>query len=271
MPELPEVETTRRSLLEWALHRPIQNVVVRAPKLRFDVPKDLHPALIGQTLSGITRRGKYLIVHVGERHLLIHLGMSGSLRRQNTSTPPKKHDHVDIVFDNGDIIRYHDPRRFGLIVWTPPDWTQHPLLKNLGVEPLSETFSGKLLYALTRGRNVPIKTFLMNAKQLVGVGNIYAAEALFRAGIHPNRKAGSLSLSRANALAQAIQETLREALASGGSTLRDYVHGNGDPGAFQLELRVYGREGEPCTRCGHAIRLIRQSNRSSFYCPKCQR
>lgn len=271
MPELPEVETTRRSLLAWALHQEVKAVQIRFPTLRTPIPSDLSPGLKHQALTGISRRGKYLILHFASKNLLVHLGMSGSLRRQNTLIPAKKHDHVDIVFKNGDILRYHDPRRFGVIDWAPDAWWTHPLLAKLGIEPLSEGFDGAALRERLQSRSGPIKTVLMNAEVLVGVGNIYASESLFRAGIHPTRPAHSLSLKRADRLAASIRDTLSDALASGGSTLRDYVNSLGNLGAFQLELSVYGRAGESCPRCGKTIQGIRQANRSTYYCPGCQR
>jgi formamidopyrimidine-DNA glycosylase len=271
MPELPEVETTRRSLLAWAIGKKIKEVQVRTPRLRHPIPSDLSERLQGHAIETVSRRGKYLIVHIGKEHLLVHLGMSGSLRRNSLQNTHKKHDHVDIIFENGDILRYHDPRRFGLMVWAPDPWDAHPLLSELGVEPLGDDFNGSTLYALTRKRTTAIKPFLMNAQYLVGVGNIYAAEALFRAGIRPTRAAGSLSKTRAERLATEIKTVLEEALASGGSTLRDYVNGLGDPGSFQFNHHVYGRAGQGCDVCGQPIKLIRQSQRATYYCPRCQR
>ncbi len=272
MPELPEVETTCRSISAWALGRRIDTVVCRRMHLRLPIPEDLDERLRHQSLVAVFRRAKYVLLRFDQDTLLIHLGMSGSLRRAEPHTPLKKHDHVDFIFDTGTVIlRYHDPRRFGLIVWAGQNYQNHPLLATLGIEPLHPEFTGKWLYQATRNRETDIKLFLMDAHRLVGVGNIYASEALFRAGIHPITAAGKLSKTRCERLCLCVKETLEEALSSGGSTLRDYVDGTGNPGAFQLELKVYGRTDQPCLRCGTLIRQIKQGQRSTFYCPTCQR
>lgn len=272
MPELPEVETTCRSISAWAIGRRITKVIRRRPNLRLPIPEDLDSRLQNQTLRSVYRRAKYILLQFDQDTVLIHLGMSGSLRRALPSTPIKTHDHVDFVFDDDNVIlRYHDPRRFGLIVWAGAEPDQHPLLSRLGIEPLLSDFTGNWLYQATRQRETEIKLFIMNAQHVVGVGNIYAAESLFRAGIDPRTSATQISRPRCTRLCQTIRETLQEALLSGGSTLRDYVDGTGNPGSFQLELKVYGRAGQPCFQCGALIRQVNQGQRSTFFCPKCQR
>ena len=272
MPELPEVETTCRSISDWAIGCRIAQVIRRRPNLRLPIPEDLDLKLRDQTLQSVFRRAKYILLRFERDTLLIHLGMSGSLRRAESHTPLKTHDHVDFVFNQGEVIlRYHDPRRFGLIVWAGVDYDKHPLLSHLGIEPLTAEFSGAWLYRASRERETEIKLFLMDAHRVVGVGNIYASEALFRASIHPKTASTMLSRRRCERLSQSIKETLEEALRSGGSTLRDYVNGTGNPGSFQLELRVYGRTDQPCLKCGTLIRQMKQGQRSTFYCPQCQR
>ncbi len=272
MPELPEVETTRRSLVADFSGARVDAVVVRDSRLRQPVPADLGQRLCGQTLQVLGRRAKYLLLGFDRDTLIVHLGMSGSLRGVAPDTPVRKHDHIDLVFGAaGQVLRYHDPRRFGLMVWAGERPEQHPLLGALGLEPLADGFTGDWLWRATRARRTPLKQFLMDPGQVVGIGNIYAAEALFRAGLSPLREAGKLTRRTADALCAAIRETLQEALDSGGSTLRDYVNGSGAPGEFQLQLRVYGRTGEPCLRCGTPIRQMRQAQRSTFWCPRCQR
>lgn len=272
MPELPEVETTRRGLAAGLAGRRVSAVVVRDTRLRQPVPDDLGQRLHGQLLRGVQRRAKYLLLSFERDCLLVHLGMSGSLRTVPAGTAARKHDHVDISFaPDGLTLRYHDPRRFGLMVWGGADPLAHPLLAGLGVEPLEAQFDGAWLWQAGRGRATPLKQFLMDPGQVVGIGNIYAAEALFRAGLSPARAAGRVSRANCDRLCAAIRETLEEALASGGSTLRDYVNGGGAPGEFQLQHRVYGRAGQPCLRCGTLIRQRRQAQRSTFWCPHCQR
>jgi len=272
MPELPEVETTCRSTQAWAAGLRIAQVICRRPNLRLPIPQNLDERLRDQTLLSVSRRAKYILLNFEHDCVLIHLGMSGSLRRALPHTPIKTHDHVDFVFQGGEeTLRYHDPRRFGLIVWGGSHPESHPLLTHLGVEPLNEEFSGSWLFQATRERDTEIKLFIMDAHRIVGVGNIYAAEALFRAGIHPRTPAKKLSRQRCQKLSEKIKETLEQALDSGGSTLRDYVDGTGNPGAFQFEHRVYAQAGKPCLVCGKLIRQIKQGQRSTFYCPKCQR
>lgn len=281
MPELPEVETTRLGLLPAVQGQRVASVIVRDRRLRWPIPKKLAQQLTGKTVIDIARRGKYLIwdcraVNLQNNtrgYLLSHLGMSGSLRVINAgdaSQSPQKHDHLDIEFDNGDTVRYTDPRRFGAMLWIPGKLPVHALLNALGPEPLSEDFGGEHLRAAARGRSVSIKEFIMNSQNVVGVGNIYASESLFRAGIHPKRAAGKVSQTRLVRLADAIKTTLQTAIHAGGSTLRDYVHANGEPGFFQLNAFVYDRAGLPCRNCSTPIRAFRQGQRSTYFCPHCQ-
>lgn len=271
MPELPEVETTRRGLLPHVLGRRFRDVVVRNPNLRWPVPGDLGLRLKGEEVLAIRRRGKYLLFDFSKGHLLVHLGMSGRLTVVPHGSPAKLHDHVDLELEDRKTLRFTDPRRFGAMLWVKGPAERHALLEGLGLEPLDDGFSGKALFERSRGRKVAIKQFLMNARILTGVGNIYASEALFAARIHPLREAGRISLARYERLAAAIRATLEKALAAGGSTLRDFKSADGTPGYFQAESRVYGREAKPCRVCGTKIRAVRQGQRSTFYCPKCQR
>jgi formamidopyrimidine-DNA glycosylase len=271
MPELPEVETTRRGLLPHLLGRRIRQVVVRNANLRWPIPGDLDRTLRGEEVLAIRRRGKYLLFDCPKGHLLVHLGMSGRLTVVPEGEPAKIHDHVDVRMENHTALRFTDPRRFGAMLWVKGPAEKHMLLEGLGLEPLDEAFSGKALFEKSRGRKVAIKQFLMNARILAGVGNIYASEALFAAGIHPLRVAGRISLARYERLAAAIRATLERALAAGGTTLRDFVSAEGKPGYFQHESAVYGREGKPCRACRTKIRALRQGQRSTFYCPACQR
>ena len=271
MPELPEVETTRRGLLPHVVGRRIRDVVVRNANLRWPVPRDLKRRLAGEQVVAIRRRGKYLLFECHEGHLLVHLGMSGRLTLVPNDRPPRAHDHVDLCFEGDHVLRLTDPRRFGAMLWIAGAVERHALLRDLGLEPLDAGFSGAALARLARGRRVAVKQFLMNGRMVSGVGNIYASEALFRAGIHPLRPAGRIAAPRWDRLAQAVRDTLERALEAGGSTLRDYSSARGVPGFFQHEFTVYGREGEPCTQCATPIRALRQGQRSTFYCPKCQR
>jgi formamidopyrimidine-DNA glycosylase len=270
MPELPEVETTRLGLVARVVGRCIRDVVVREPRLRWPVPGDLAARLRGALVRGIRRRGKYLLFDCGTGHLLAHLGMSGSLTVVPSGRPVRRHDHVDLVLDSGDVVRLNDPRRFGAMLWVrDPD--HHPLLDGLGPEPFDEAFAGAYLHRASRGRRVPVKQFLMDARVVTGIGNIYANEALFAARIHPARAAGRISLGRFERLATVIRDTLERALAAGGSTLRDFVGSDGAPGHFQLQYAVYGRQGEPCPACGSLVRATRHGGRSTFHCASCQR
>jgi formamidopyrimidine-DNA glycosylase len=270
MPELPEVETTRRGLLPHVVGRRIREVVVRNASLRWPVPRDLTRRLRGEAVGGIRRRGKYLLFDCGAGHLIVHLGMSGRLTLVAADTPPGPHDHVDVRFDEGRALRFTDPRRFGALLWVKGDAEDHVLLKDLGMEPLDAGFTGAALQASARGRSVAVKHFLMDSHVVTGVGNIYASESLFHAGIHPLRSAGRISRARWERLAAAVRSTLERALAAGGTTLRDFASAEGHPGYFQNECAVYGRDGAPCRACGTAIRILRQGQRSTFYCPACQ-
>lgn len=270
MPELPEVETTCRGLQPHCVERCIVGVTVRNSRLRWPVPDDLPQCIAGQRILHVTRRGKYLIFTLQTGALIMHLGMSGSLRVLESNTPAGVHDHVDLMLDNDTCIRLRDPRRFGAVLWTQNDVLRHPLLQHLGPEPLSDEFDGNYLYARSRGRSVPIKNFLMDSHVVVGVGNIYANETLFHAGIRPATPAGRLSCARYTRLAAAIRATLMRAIDAGGSTLRDFVNSAGEAGYFQQQYQVYGRGGKSCRNCAHPILQIRQGQRSTFYCRRCQ-
>ncbi|HEY4697606.1 MAG TPA: bifunctional DNA-formamidopyrimidine glycosylase/DNA-(apurinic or apyrimidinic site) lyase [Gallionella sp.] len=271
MPELPEVEITRRGLAAHLTGLTIADVVIRNAKLRWPIPKNLPRLLRGQTIHSLKRRAKYLLMDCGSGTLILHLGMSGSLRILPADTPPEKHDHFDLVLSDGTLMRLRDPRRFGAALWHSGDVLTHPLLASLGPEPLEENFDAHYLYQATRGRSVSIKQCIMDNHVVAGVGNIYANEALFRAGIKPQLAAGKLSLPRCAKLVKEIRATLAEAIAQGGSTLRDFVNSSGQPGYFQQHYWVYGRGGEPCRRCSSLIKQIRQGQRSSFYCGYCQK
>ena len=271
MPELPEVETTRRGIEPHIVGQTIARFVVRQRELRWPVPAHLDKTLPGQTIQRVERRGKYLLLRTAGGTLLLHLGMSGSLRMVGSEVPPRRHDHVDLIFTRGDCLRFHDPRRFGCCLWSSDDPLLHPLLVDMGPEPLDAEFSGDALYQVSRGRKAAVKTFIMDSRMVVGVGNIYANEALFRAGIHPARAAGKVSLLRYRELVHVIRAVLEAAIAQGGTTLRDFVNEAGKPGYFQQTLAVYDREGQPCVRCASTIRSIRLGQRSSFFCPRCQR
>lgn len=272
MPELPEVETTRRGIEPYLVGHRIRRVEVREARLRWPVPADLDRILAGAEPRSVRRRGKFILVGFDAGTLLVHLGMSGSLRVLTVpAAPPRKHDHIDILMTNGQLLRYHDPRRFGAFLWIEGDPARHPLLARLGPEPLDAGFDGALLFRLSRGRRASVKQFLMDGHVVVGVGNIYANEALHEAGIDPRRQAGRISLARYERLAAAVRRVLAAAIAQGGTTLRDYVSGSGAAGYFARSLRVYGRAGQPCPACGGPVRLVRNAQRSTFYCPHCQR
>lgn len=271
MPELPEVETTRRGIAPHILNQEIEGVTLRQRKLRWPIPAKL-PALIeGRKIKSVRRRAKYLLLELDNGTLLMHLGMSGSLRIVDGSAPPQKHDHVDFQFANGRVLRFRDPRKFGCILWLDDAPEKHPLLKDLGPEPLSEEFNADMLSRLSRNRKAAVKTFIMDGHVVVGVGNIYANEALFRAGIRPSREAGKVSGERYGLLVGAIKEVLEEAISVGGTTLRDFLGGDGEPGYFKQSLAVYGRAGLPCIRCGSLLKEVRLGQRSTVYCGKCQR
>lgn len=270
MPELPEVETTRRGIEPHVLGRRVERLLVRDGRLRWPVPPELPATLAGQTIDAVERRGKYLLMRTAAGTVIVHLGMSGSLRVLPAEIPPARHDHVDWVLDDGRCLRLRDPRRFGCVLWTEDDPMRHPLLADLGPEPHGEGFSGGYLFELSRGRTVGVKGFIMNSHVVVGVGNIYANESLFRAGIHPARAAGRIGRERYDELAGAIRDILAAAILQGGTTLRDFTDSEGKPGYFRHELQVYGRAGEPCTVCGAPLRLSRQDQRATVYCPNCQ-
>jgi len=271
MPELPEVETTRRGLLPHVVGKRVNGVVVRDARLRWPVPADLDSRLRGARFTGLRRRGKYLVFDCARGHLLVHLGMSGRLSVVPRGTPPLRHDHVDLELEGRKTLRLTDPRRFGACLWLEGDAEDHALLRHLGLEPFDPDFDGAALHRLSRGRATAIKHFLMDARIVTGVGNIYASEALFHAGIHPARPAGRISRARYDTLVKSIRATLERALDAGGSSLRDFASVDGTLGHFQLQTAVYGREAEPCRRCSTPIRLVRQGQRSTFYCPRCQR
>jgi len=270
LPELPEVETTRRGIEPHLKGRILTEVLVREPRLRWPVPPELPGQICGQRILDVGRRGKYLLLHLQSGTLLVHLGMSGSLRILSQSEPPGKHDHVDLITDRGTVARFNDPRRFGAWLWTT-DWTSHPLLSSLGPEPLSPDFSGAHLFRLSRGRKLSVKHFIMDSRVVVGVGNIYANEALFLAGIDPRRAAGRISSNRMDTLADTIRRVLENAIEVGGTTLRDFVNSDGKPGYFRQSLQVYGREGQCCRVCGSPLRHIRLGQRSTVFCAQCQR
>ncbi|HIQ14580.1 MAG TPA: bifunctional DNA-formamidopyrimidine glycosylase/DNA-(apurinic or apyrimidinic site) lyase [Leucothrix sp.] len=278
MPELPEVETTCRGILPYIEQQLVAKVIVRQPKLRWAIPPEIHE-MEGAIIQSVKRRGKYILLETvlqKNKHekqvatAIIHLGMSGSLRVVDVDLPSEKHDHFDIVFDNGKVLRLRDPRRFGAVLWTRNNPLKHKLLRSLGPEPLEKDFNPDYLYQQSRGRSVSIKQFIMNAHIIVGVGNIYACESLFKAGISPKRLAGKTSSTRYQKLVLMIKDVLAQAIEQGGTTLRDFVQVEGNPGYFQQELFVYGRAGQPCRICGSLIKQIKQGQRSTFYCSKCQ-
>ena len=270
MPELPEVETTRRGIAPHLVGQRVSLVIVRERRLRWPIPEDLDVRLSGQRIEAVERRAKYLLIRFEAGTLIAHLGMSGSLRLVEGALPPAKHEHVDLLLESGQALRYTDPRRFGALLWSD-DPLNHVLLASLGPEPLSEAFDGERLFQLSRGRSMAVKPFIMDNAVVVGVGNIYASEALFAAGIDPRRPAGGISRARYLKLADEIKRILALAIERGGTTLRDFVGGDGKPGYFQQELFVYGRGGEFCKNCGGTLREIRLGQRASVYCGRCQR
>ena len=270
MPELPEVETTKRGLEGLVVGRQIRACQVRNGKLRSEVPVNIGELLRNVEILSLTRRAKYLLLNTSNGSLLVHLGMSGSWRVVSQDSPPNKHDHVDIELDNGSILRYRDPRRFGLILWAGQQALQHPLLNKLGPEPLQDSFDADYLYRVSRKRKTSIKQLLMDSQVVAGIGNIYANEALFMSAIRPGRRASSLTRAACKDLCKAIKQVLQRAIEAGGSSLRDFTKADGNPGYFQQQLLVYGREGEKCSKCGSVIKSKRIGQRSSFYCPHCQ-
>lgn len=270
MPELPEVETTRRGLRPSVLGALVLQTIVREPRLRWPIPGDLAQFLQGKVIQSLERRGKYLLFGLETGTLLVHLGMSGSLRIVVPDKPPAKHDHIDLRLSNNQCLRFRDPRRFGTVLWTADSPEQHPLLAGLGPEPLGPDFTGDYLYRISRGRSLAIKSFLMDGKIVAGIGNIYANEALFMSHIHPGRAAGRISPARYERLAWTIREVLDRAIADGGTTLRDFLGSDGEPGYFKSSLHVYNRAGAPCLTCGTAVLHRRLGQRSTFYCWRCQ-
>ncbi|MEO6928790.1 MAG: bifunctional DNA-formamidopyrimidine glycosylase/DNA-(apurinic or apyrimidinic site) lyase [Casimicrobiaceae bacterium] len=271
MPELPEVETSRRGLVDALVGRRIAAVTVYDPRLRWPVPSTLPRELVGARLRALTRRSKYLLFGFDHGTMIVHFGMTGSLVHYPQTPARRPHDHIDWTLDGGATLRYHDPRRFGAVLWTTDDPALHPLLRDLGPEPLQAGFDGDVLWRAARTRNVPVKSLLMDNTVVVGVGNIYANESLFRAGIRPSIAARKVSRARMAKLAQTVRGVLSEAIEQGGSTLRDYVNGRGEAGRFQLTYFVYGREGAPCRVCGTPVRARYIGQRNSFHCPRCQR
>jgi formamidopyrimidine-DNA glycosylase len=271
LPELPEVETTLRGIAPAMTEQVVERIRIRNPDLRWPVGEDVMQAC-GRSVSGLRRRAKYLLIELEDSGgLLIHLGMSGSLRICDSADAPRKHDHFDIELGNGVCLRFNDPRRFGVLDWWDAPAREHRLLRDLGPEPLSDEFSGGYLWRRSRGRRAAVKNLIMDGKIVVGVGNIYASEALFMAGIHPARQAGRISAVRYDALASAITDVLERAIRQGGTTLRDFLNSDGKPGYFAQELLVYDREGKACFQCDAPIRNKTIGQRSSYYCPKCQR
>ena len=270
MPELPEVETTRRGIEPLVRNKLVERVLIHNISLRWPVPADLDSILSAQTVHSVERRSKYLLMNFDRGTLIIHLGMSGHLRVCRSGEERRKHDHVELVFSDHSILRFNDSRRFGAIFWTEADPLLHERLVALGPEPLSELFSADYLFRASRGRKVAVKPFIMDANVVVGVGNIYASEALFRAGISPLRQAGRVSRKAYAQLARSVREVLAEAIDAGGTTIRDFMDNEGRPGYFKQELKVYGRGGEQCTACGSTIKQTRLGQRSTFYCVKCQ-
>jgi formamidopyrimidine-DNA glycosylase len=271
LPELPEVETTRRGIEPYVLGRTVVALNIHEPRLRWRIPEELPDQIAGQSVQRTGRRAKYLLLELTNGTLLWHLGMSGSLRVLPAATPRVAHDHLDLVLDSGYVLRFNDPRRFGSLHYTTADPSEHPLLAKLAPEPLDPQFNGDYLWRATRRRRVAIKQLLMNSRRVVGVGNIYANEALFRAGVRPRRAARSLSRAETHRLARAIRAVLQLAIRVGGTTLRDYVGADGSPGYFRQRLYVYERAGEPCRRCRTPVRGVTQGQRSTYYCPSCQR
>ena len=271
MPELPEVETTRRGIETWVTGRAITALIVRDRRLRWPIPAGLEDELAGQRITGVGRRAKYLLIYCQRGALILHLGMSGSLRVLEPTTPLIKHDHFDLLLDSGRCLRFNDPRRFGSLHWTGADPGTHPLLRTVGPEPLDSSFDGEYLQRVSRGRRVALKNFLMNGRVVVGVGNIYASEALFRARLRPGRRAASLTTREAARLARAIKTVLGNAIRAGGTTLRDFVGADGNPGYFRQKLYVYERAGRPCRICRTPIRKVVHGQRSTYYCPACQK
>ena len=271
MPELPEVETSRRGIAPYLQQQVVDKVVIRQRQLRWPIPRGLASRIEGRRILEVTRRGKYILLGFEHGSLILHLGMSGSLRITESESRVRKHDHFDLVLDNSRILRLHDPRRVGCVLWTTGPADQHELLRELGPEPLGDDFDGDYLYRRSRKRRCSVKAFIMNSHEVVGVGNIYANESLFLAGINPKRKAGTLSRQRCDRLVAGIKTILNLAIEQGGTTLRDFTQQDGKPGYFVQQLHVYGRAGEACRECGKPIKHFNQQQRSTFYCTRCQK
>jgi formamidopyrimidine-DNA glycosylase len=271
VPELPEVETTRRGIAPALIGRRVTGVIVRDRRLRWPIARNFEAAMMHQTVRRIERRAKYILIGFDAGTLILHLGMSGSLRIVEAGAPPRVHDHWDVRFDSGKVLRFHDPRRFGSALWTTDDPLRHKLLSKLAPEPLSDEFNDDYLFRATRKRAVAIKQFIMNSHMVVGVGNIYASEALFRAGISPRRGARRITRAQASALCRAVKDVLAEAIEIGGTTLRDYVNADGIPGYFRQKLFVYERDGQPCRVCMTPVKQFAQGQRSTYWCAVCQR
>jgi len=271
MPELPEVETTLRGIAPLICQRRVCELIVRERRLRWPVPTRLAAILAGQTINQVHRRAKYLLLRFDTGHLIVHLGMSGSLRVLPVATPPGPHDHIDWVLDDGTVLRLRDPRRFGCVLWTTTDPESHNLLRDLGPEPLSDAFNGSYLYQVSRNRRAAVKSLLMDSHVVAGVGNIYANEALYECGIHPTRAAGKVSAERYTRLAKATKTILRRAITAGGTTLRDFTKVDGNPGYFRYKLKVYDRAGEPCMRCQRPLERRWVGQRATYLCVRCQK
>lgn len=270
MPELPEVETTLRGIEPYVAGQSVREIVVRNASLRWPIPTKALQGIVGQTVRIAERRAKYILLHTSKGVILLHLGMSGSLRVVTPDTPIGKHDHVDIIFGNDKVIRFNDPRRFGCCLLLQEPLFEHKLLASLGPEPLTGEFDGNHLFKLSRKRSVAVKNFIMDGKVVVGVGNIYASESLFEAGIRPTMSAHRVSRRRYHLLADEIKKVLAKAIKAGGTTLSDFTQVDGKPGYFRHELQVYAREGEPCLRCGNTIKSKIIGQRNTFYCSQCQ-
>ncbi len=270
MPELPEVETSCRGIAPHLIAQTITGIIIRQPKLRWPIPDELPHLLTGQSITAVTRRAKYLFITTSIGTLILHLGMSGSLRVVDSRVPAEKHDHFDLMLNSGKRLRLRDPRRFGAVLWGGPQPEEHPLIAHLGPEPLDEAFSTEHLYQISRKRRGAIKNLIMDAKVVVGVGNIYASESLFLAGIHPSRAANRLSKKRIQHLTDSIKQVLANAIEQGGTTLKDFQQSDGRPGYFAQQLNVYGRSDKPCPTCGKPISQCKIGQRSSFFCCRCQ-
>ena len=270
MPELPEVETTRRDIEDKIIHQTIRKLIIRNPNMRWPVESNLTEKLPGLSIQEVNRRAKYLLLKTAKGHLIIHLGMSGYLRVLEENTPPQKHDHIDLILENGHLLRLHDPRRFGAFLWTEDAPENHPLLNHLGPEPLTEAFKGDTLFRASRNRTVALKTFIMNNDIVVGVGNIYANESLFLSGLNPKKPAKKLTQKQADLLAKNIKKVLKQAIETGGTTLKDFLTPDGTPGYFEQKLNVYGRDGKPCRICQTTIERLVQNQRATYFCPRCQ-